>query len=438
MAKKRADNPRTGKKAGDPTFKPKCCQSFKNKMQESCAISKNENDAFIKKQKHRNTKRANHKKKKGKPDPKPPYTVRNMTWKDKHCKKLMFDYENPVEIKKNVEKALDEFDAIVKEIKEKYTPENILQKAAEGIDEAGKNLDECVKMHKDNKVNMGICMLAVRFIETAKTAVDVVEIAGKYEEYKVFVEKLHKETKKIEPLLEKTKKISDLNIELEKASTKEVKDKLKEKIQVEEDALRTKKDEIYDDIAKEIAGDDCIKAKRCQLEPYTGNSDIDKPIKNHNRSQPMDKIFALHKRGGCCPGQRAHHIIPQTKLLGCKDYVKNGKFHQTAPTVCVEGGLTSGTHGTLHANTDTATRQILYKKGSYEHISLKSENLDAVIEASAAAYIKTFKDSKCDKECIKEQLQEHYKQFKACTFAAKDKSGKVIETKDNTEEETRK
>ena len=135
---------------------------------------------------------------------------------------------------------------------------------------------------------------------------------------------------------------------------------------------------------------------------------------------PMDKAFKLDQKKGCCPGQRAHHVVPQTKFdrkrtkeelerlrkdygddyneeTTCSKYTKS--VHNNAPTICVEGGHSSGTHGKMHGETDEATRDTV--NNATEH------NLENTLEASAKAFEKTFPH--CKKECIKEQLDNYYK-----------------------------
>ena len=150
----------------------------------------------------------------------------------------------------------------------------------------------------------------------------------------------------------------------------------------------------------------------------------------------MDKAFKLDQSKGCCPGQRAHHLIPETKFDGCTNYTST--MHSGAPTVCAEGGHSSGTHGELHGKTDDNTRDMV--EGTYAYSSTgcngrKASSLKCTIEASAEAFVKTFYGSKCKKACIKKQLEDYYKDLDY-EIAPKDKVGKKI--KDRFNEYTRK
>jgi len=141
----------------------------------------------------------------------------------------------------------------------------------------------------------------------------------------------------------------------------------------------------------------------------------------------MDKAFKLDQSKGCCPGQRAHHLIPETKFDGCTNYTST--MHSGAPTVCAEGGHSSGTHGELHGKTDDNTRDMV--EGTYAYSSTgcngrKASSLKCTIEASAEAFVKTFYGSKCKKACIKKQLEDYYKDLD-CEIVPKNKLGDPIE-----------
>lgn len=79
--------------------------------------------------------------------------------------------------------------------------------------------------------------------------------------------------------------------------------------------------------------DPCLSARKCQLVPYNSN----------------DKT-QLRKGLGCCPGQTAHHVTPDSaaKNAGCRNYK-----YEHAPTICLEGqDNTYGSHGSVHLNLD--------------------------------------------------------------------------------------
>jgi hypothetical protein len=131
--------------------------------------------------------------------------------------------------------------------------------------------------------------------------------------------------------------------------------------------------------------DDCLAARKCQLVPYKSNSKTN-----------------AKKGGGCCPGQTAHHIIPDAaaKAAGCADYSKSG-----SPTICLEGASNiHGSHGRAHQNLKKGCADYNKKKGvktdapiTYEELSKRA--IDAI----------KFAVRGCDIRCIQAQLNSYYK-----------------------------
>ena len=221
----------------------------------------------------------------------------------------------------------------------------------------------------------------------------------------------------------------------ELSSSKKQVDKLNKTVTELKNASETQrkalKQKLYEEMEEQIDKDPCLKAKRCELKPYKDPRNAQRKQTNKEK-QPMDKIFDLGDASGCCPGQQAHHVIPSVKVQDCKGYNAD-----QAPTVCVEGGKETGTHGKMHAATDDNTRDMVYGKEPYNknHTCAKEANtMDCTIEASAQAMMDTFPDSKCDKECIKQQLAKFYdKLCKGQKMTPRDKDGKEIKitTDDN-------
>ena len=121
----------------------------------------------------------------------------------------------------------------------------------------------------------------------------------------------------------------------------ELKKNVEDLAKLEGEEKRQKKEEIYDKIAESVNNDPCLKARRCQLIPYKDNKlTASNPKTKDKGATPMDKAFKLDQKKGCCPGQRAHHLIPATKFDGCTNYTST--MHSGAPTVCAEGGHSSG------------------------------------------------------------------------------------------------
>ena len=428
---------------GDANINAPCpskdCNEDKQKtVKLTCDIDKKENDIFVEEQRERNRKRNNRKKNK-----KPKYNVRNKTWKDDHCKNLLIDYEtDPKLLKKRVE----EFKEAIDDLKEDY--QNILEDFASGAleDKAEKGLlvlgcgvvggiiGGAIGFFGGFGVGAGpgaaggvslgleVCGTAA----TVDTAIDVVEAASTVWNSKDIIKERIEHLKNVLEKMEEYKK----NIE----EIADLKEKCSKKILPKEECtkkMKEIKDKIYEDIETSISNDPCIKARRCQINSYTQEPDTEKPLDNHNKSRPMDKTFQLHKKHGCCPGQRAHHIIPETKLIHCPGYKKGGNIHTYAPTVCLEGGNGSGTHGEMHRNNDLKTTRLV--NGKYP--ACKGQNIntiDCTIEVAAAAYVKTF--NHCKKACIKKQLKDYYKgTFKNCNMPPVNTHGKPIKPEQEQE-----
>lgn len=124
--------------------------------------------------------------------------------------------------------------------------------------------------------------------------------------------------------------------------------------------------------------DPCLKARKCQLVTYNSNS---------RRN--------VDSGDGCCPGQTAHHVIPNAAAeeAGCDGY-----SYGSAPTMCLEGqDNTSGSHGRAHMNLKDSVAD--YGKGrliSYE--SMRNKSLDSVKDSA----------EQCDMDCLRAQLDAAY------------------------------
>lgn len=418
---------------------PKCCEEEKGKLKKACAIDVDENKDFRKDQEKRKEARIKYNKKLKPSESKKEkeiYRIRDKTWKDKHCQKLLFDYElSADDVKKNLQTVKDEMDSLQKDF------ENVLlDKVGEiGVDKAEKVLavGGCAAAGAvvggiigfffggagavpgaalGAELGTGICGAAA----TVDTVVDAVGGAAELWENKDAIKK------RVGELMNAKDRVDEFmgNIDKLDKATDEERKKLKE--------------EIYGEMADAIKDDPCIKAKRCELIPYQQGSPTASDAKANGVPTPMDKMFKLDKKSGCCPGQRAHHIIPKAKLAGCANYTDT--VHNNAPTVCAEGGHSNGTHGKMHTNTDNNTEYMIFGEDKYEspHKCAKNaSSTNCTIEASADAFMKTFSDSKCDKECIKKQLKEYYEKL-GCEMKPVNKTGGEIKKDDENNERGRK
>lgn len=147
------------------------------------------------------------------------------------------------------------------------------------------------------------------------------------------------------------------------------------------------------------AGRSCLKARKCLLEPY-------------DKSKMPGTLFSNE---GCCPGQTAHHLIPNSmyqskrnsnssNVPGCKDKgKKKGYRHDKAPNVCVEGNAQNDektSHGEIHKYTKEELQDIL------DDETLSMTYHDAK-KAAVTAHQRTFPGSNCSEGCIGAQLDAY-------------------------------
>jgi hypothetical protein len=137
--------------------------------------------------------------------------------------------------------------------------------------------------------------------------------------------------------------------------------------------------------------DSCIRARKCLLVKYSESTGLS-PLKGE----------------GCCPGQTAHHLIPDKNIPPgvCAGYTKRG-----APTICLEGSSNNagwGSHGNAHA----ALKKLMeeYRLGrvaegkspnSISYDKMADHAIDAVRLSGAAL--------QCSKACLRAQLDAYYK-----------------------------
>lgn len=154
-----------------------------------------------------------------------------------------------------------------------------------------------------------------------------------------------------------------------------------------------------DKLADRTAGNECLAARRCALQPYDST-------KKH-----------------CCPQQTPHHLIEASALHdkgrgGSESTLLKGidKYSESmAPCVCAEGKTQNvGTHGLMHAFQsawaalkEVGTLEVSGKKGT---IDFKVTTYGEAKENSVKAFTKTFPESKCDEKCLKAQVNAYHEQ----------------------------
>jgi Domain of unknown function (DUF4150)/GHH signature containing HNH/Endo VII superfamily nuclease toxin 2 len=153
-----------------------------------------------------------------------------------------------------------------------------------------------------------------------------------------------------------------------------------------------------DAMADRAAGNECLAARRCALQPY-------KSTKSH-----------------CCPQQTGHHLVEAsalhetgrggpgcTPVAGVSDYSEN-----LAPCVCAEGvNQNTGTHGLMHTFQSASASKcrngsIALSDGST--MTAKKTTYGTAKKKAVEAFQKTFPESDCDEKCLEAQLDAYHKQ----------------------------
>lgn len=150
---------------------------------------------------------------------------------------------------------------------------------------------------------------------------------------------------------------------------------------------------------------DCVKAKRCMLVPY----------KRQN-----------NKKGGCCPGQTAHHIVPKHHFHDVPNYDQG-----LAPCVCTEGhswhrndkspfNKRDKTHPDMHDLQDAAEREAIdiveqMNAGGMDvggRTADKAMNFDEARSGGIEAHKQTFPDCDppCSDKCMEAQINAYHRQ----------------------------
>jgi len=135
----------------------------------------------------------------------------------------------------------------------------------------------------------------------------------------------------------------------------------------------------------EADANSCVKAMRCFLRP-----------KSPNKGQV-----------GCCPGQTPNHIPPAEYFDGKKKY----QYGQ-ALCVCLEGMTQHvGTHGDNHALIDHHAQNLDLKDAQGASKGVLADQKPAKLkDANTVCAQATADQTGCSKECIEEQLNQHFEE----------------------------
>jgi len=397
------------------------CAKDKKRVDEACKIDKKEQEAFQKRQKKANRKRV----KKGLS----PKKIRKKTWKDNHCKGMLFK-PDPRKWGKNMKEISDNAEKAMAELKEHAIEKgwDITKDAASGYGKrtAGKHAAAvgCLAL---SPIAEAICQIGVLVTDVVDGAITIVDTS--IDIYKTSSEVTHA-IEVLKSTKEKYSKITDI---INMPEGKEKKDAL--------DKLRK---DYLDEMTENAKNDPCLSARKCMLVPYTNNQgklakgEVEKKDMSAGK---MAGIFGLGDSRGCCPGQTGHHLIPDSWLKGKCSGGSNGKYTKGgAPVVCMEGtSHTGGTHGEIHTGLNKAYDQSLtarIEKG-VEH---NKYSINDVIEMAVDSHkevmdidwpgFNLFSGDGCDEACLKAQLASYYN-GKGCKGIEPTKIGREEEEQDD-------
>jgi hypothetical protein len=399
---------------------PSECKKDFEKRDKKCGISEKENKEFIGDAKQRNKRRAKVKKNN---KPKDPFTVRDKTWKDKHCASVMLAFERKDHIEEKLNHLKDELNDWEEDLTSAL--------ADKTLGAAGDFVEGKVEATLGCGAIGGVIGGAIGFFfagvgavpgaaagaEAGAAICNAVSLAGNVADAIETGSELWTNRDKIKEIVGKfdeyKEKLNDISDVISEEDPKKRAEQMKK---------------LRDEAIEKAKQDPCLKARRCTLTPYANKDKREVQPKTIEKGQEpiSDRVFNLNDASGCCPGQTGHHLIPETSISQGKDCA--GKYsHNAAPVVCSEGGKDSGTHGELHDRTDGYVKDMMngdYSNPGYDKCA-SAYTMDCAVEAGAQAHADQFPDSNCNKDCIKALLKEYYDPLN-CKPKPVDKSGNAI------------
>lgn len=160
---------------------------------------------------------------------------------------------------------------------------------------------------------------------------------------------------------------------------------------------------------------DCLRARRCILQPYQPTTEQEK------------------KGQACCPGQTGHHLFEASSVLENRTLPKGVSRSELpllnmagteaygngddAPCVCAEGtNQNHGTHSLMHgyqswANKNAPDQTFTFvdtKTGNTSQHTRPGTTYGKARNQGVAAMAEVFPESKCDEDCLKAQLDKHH------------------------------
>jgi hypothetical protein len=371
----------------DTADRKKACKEERKAVEKHCGVSESENKKF----KNRQAKRKSRKKKTGGVLKKHEDTSRDMTWKDKNCIALMIKPSDIDTMGERLQQLEDEANDLVSDIF-----------GTLGTYVGDKASDLAARAGSKWLAGLGCTVVGPEGTVVCEAGVTVWNIG----------DSIFTGLSTLWGLGSHAFEVYDLKDVLETGRN------YYENLQKYQNCEITKSefwDKIRESMKEYIEDNKCLRSRKCMLSPWKTAQTANKYGKEENttvndNSTHKTMFDALGSKGGCCPGQTGHHLIPDAWMKNCPQY--NEKVHRSAPVVCAEGTSHSdGTHGTFHEVTDIAVQDLLG-----ESISM-NDAIDLAVEIHNKGLIQDFgphtffgvkMGNHCNPECIEAQLRSFY------------------------------
>ncbi|BAP55884.1 hypothetical protein THII_1587 [Thioploca ingrica] len=139
-----------------------------------------------------------------------------------------------------------------------------------------------------------------------------------------------------------------------------------------------------DACAETAIAKECQQARKCVLVPYGG------------KGSP-----------NCCPGQVAHHVIPQSAFIKNEENIPGwcGYNENEAPCICTEGhSYYDDKHGDLHTLYGVIAKEEKDEQGMWTQ--------QRATQTGAKSITKVYPNSKCNPACLEAQLNKYHDKAK--------------------------
>jgi hypothetical protein len=375
----------------------KDCKAAKKRVDDACDVDEDEQKKFKKQQKRANEKRA----KKGKKRRK----IRDKTWKDNHCKKLLVA-PSKSGIESSMNKILEEGKDMLDTLKGEAWSQakDIAGDAAVGAGEraAAKHAAGLFCGPFVEICEAGALVLDVidGVVTTVSSAVDIIDTAMD----------LADDASSVKDAMDRAQKVKDA--------------------MGDEEKLKELKDEMLDEMQEEVENDKCLQARKCMLVPYDKKKQEGVRPGEQASGGNLSTQLGLGDSRGCCPGQTGHHLVPGSWVKNkCTPY-----DHDAAPVTCMEGtGHSDGSHGEMHTGMNKAYDEAISAKLAEDKDGIV--NIDEAVDMAVQSHQEVYPVDRawsvidgCEEKCLKAQLKKHYDKLNCDEALDAKKIGKQTDT----------